>query len=477
MAKDYVQEQIIESSTADFSSRQAEEAVIGIMLTDGRIAEENVSALTDKDFYFADNGKIYRGIQAAVAKRQSVDLITVDAALGELFPLELAGLSAKMVGMANAKLKYGVRGIDNYIRIVKDLSTRRKSIHSFEGIMAMLKDPTRDIAEILDHMRAETGQISVGKHKWESIQDVLLATYDYLEKRQQGQVKAITTGIGNIDGLIGGFFAGELTIIGARPSVGKSAFGANIALCAARRGFHVAIVSREMSNIQYGSRVMSREAWVDGMRLRKGEIDADDWGRIAECMGDLGGLPIDFMFTVRTVEDLCIEVQRKVECGELDMLVVDYLQLMETRKRFDKDNLRVGYISATLKNLAMDCNIPVIALAQVGRDAEGSMPTLKNLKDSGNIEQDADGVIFLHRPISANDEWIDRRDRDSFDVYQQKGLTYLCIGVAKQRQGAIGKACVLFEPAFMRYIEIDRSNDRPNERSANHGTESQSGQM
>lgn len=473
MANDFVQEQIIQASEADFSNKTAEETVIGRMLVHGEEAAQHAGELTESDFYFAQHGKLFRAIQAVVAQRMHVDLVTVDAAIGKLFPMEQPMLAETMVGTAKALTITG-RRIDDYIKIVKDLSTRRKSIHSFEGVMAMLKDPSRDIDEILDHMRAETGKISTGKHAWENIQDVLLSTFDYLEKRQSGQIKSITTGIGNIDNLIGGFFGGELTIIGARPSVGKSAFGANIALAAANKGFRVAVVSCEMSDIQYGARILSREAWVDGMKIRKADLDPDDWSKIAECMGGLGALPIDFMFSVNTIEDLVVETQRKVERGELDMLVVDYLQLMQTRRRFDKDYLRVGYISASLKHLAMECNIPVIALAQVSRDTDGSMPTLKTLRDSGNIEQDADGVIFLHRPSHANDPFVDDRDRPYFDGYQQNGLTYLCIGVAKQRQGAIGKACVLFDPAFMRYIEIDRTGEPPTTRKEDdHGTAGQ----
>lgn len=458
MAADYVQEQIVQAGAADFSSEAAEKAVIARMLARSTDAEVHAGELTEKDFYFPQYGKIYRAIQTVVTQRMHVDLITVDAALGKLFPGEAGTLAETMVGTAGMIAATG-RRIEDYIKIVKDLSTRRQSIRSFEGLVAQLRDPTRNIADIIDEMRAQSGQIVQSRHQWTTVQDVILATYEYLEKRQSGQIKSITTGIGNIDGLIGGFFGGELTVIGARPSVGKSAFGANIAMSAARKGFKVAVVSREMTDIQYGARMISHEAWVDGMKLRKGEINPDDWSRIAESMGDIGALPIEFLFSVRTVEDLAQEVQRKVERGELDMLIVDYLQLMETRRQFRQENLRVGYISTTLKHLATDCNIPVIALAQVNRDTDGQMPTLKSLKASGDIEQDADGVIFLHRPASASDNFIDRRDRDYFDSYTEKGLVYLCIGVAKQRQGAVGNACVLFDPAYMRYIEIDRTGE------------------
>ena len=460
MADNYVQEQIVQAGTADFSSKQAEQSTLCRLITHNDEAETYARDLKETDFYFPEHGKLFRAIQSVVAKQMRVDMITVDAALGELFPNEQAHLAEVMIDCAKLGLK-SFRNVEDYIRIVRDLSTRRQSIHAFEGLVAQLKDPTRNIADVFEQMRVESGQIVQSKHAWQNMQDVLLATYDYLEKRQSGGIKSITTGIGNIDNLIGGFFGGELTVVGARPSVGKSAFGANIAMAAARKGFKVAVISREMTDIQYGCRMLAHAAWVDGMKLRKGTIDTDEWARLAEGMGDIGALPIEFMFSVRTIEDLVREVQRKVERHELDMLIVDYLQLMETQRRFQQENLRVGYISTTLKHLATDCNIPVIALAQVNRDTDGQMPTLKSLKASGDIEQDADGVIFLHRPSHANDPYVDPRDREVFAQYEERGLTYLCIGVAKQRQGAVGKACVVFDPAYMRYIEIDRTGAQP----------------
>lgn len=457
---DYVQEQIVTASESEFSSKQAEQSVICRLLTSRNDAMEYAGALKESDFYYPDHGKLFRAIQAVVAKRMNVDLVTVDAAIGEMYPAEQAILSGLMVECAKLALQ-SFRNIEDYIRIVRDLSARRQSIHSIEGIMAQLRDPTRNLVDIIDQMRTETGQIVQSQYSWEDLQSVLLATYDYLEQRQAGNIKSVTTGLGNIDTLIGGFFGGELTVIGARPSVGKSAFGANIALAAAQKGYHVAVVSREMTDIQYGVRILAHASWVDGMKLRKGDISTEDWTRLADGMSEVGSLPIEFMFGVRTVEELAREVQRKVERKELDILIVDYLQLLETQRRFQQEHLRVGYISTTLKHLATDCNIPVIALAQVNRDSDGQMPTLKSLKASGDIEQDADGVIFLHRPSHAGDPYVDPRDKEFFDMYETQGLTYLCIYVAKQRQGAVGKACVLFDPALMRYIEIDRTGARP----------------
>lgn len=459
MENDYVKEQIEASGPSGFSSEKAEKGILCQMLTKPDIASQYANTLRQNDFYDPDRGKLFAAIQATVVKRQNVDAVTVDNTIGEMFPADHLRLTDVMVDSISA-MSLDFRAIDDYISIVKSLSQRRQSIIAFEAYLRDMKDPTKDIAEVISEMRQTASSVIEGRHKWESMSDVLMQTFQYLEKRERGEIVGITTGIGNVDRLVGGFFPGELTIIGARPSVGKSAFGANIAIEAAKGGHRVGVVSREMSNVQFGQRLLSRQSFVDGMKLRRAELDNDDWTLIAEALPELSVLPIDFMFTVSNVEDLRIEVQRKVERGELDMLIVDYLQLMRTQRRFDKDYLRVGYISAELKAMAVDFNIPVIALAQVNRDSDGQMPTLKSLKDSGSIEQDADGVIFLHRPMSANDPYVFPEDREGFEAYRAFNQTYLCIGVAKQRQGMVGSTSVIFDPAHMRYLEIDRTDRR-----------------
>lgn len=454
---DFVQAQIEQAGASSFASQSAEESVVCALVSSPEDAAQFAAELKESDFAFPALGKILRAVQTALASGRKIDLVTVDAALGEMYSSEHAQLTNALLACVNSP-SAAIANTEDHVRIVRELAARRRSIQSFESLLKRLKDPTQNVADILDQMRVEAGQIVESRPCWENMTDVLLATYEYLERRQRGEIKAITTGIPNVDALVGGFFGGELTIIGARPSVGKSAFGANIALEAARKGFKVAVVSREMTDIQYGQRILSHDSWVDGMALRKGEIDDEAWSRLAESLGPLSSLPIQFAFSVRTVEALRMEVQRKAERGEIDMLIIDYLQLMHTQKRFREEHLRVGYISKALKDIAIDFNLPVIALAQVNRETDGQMPTLKSLKASGDIEQDADGVIFLHRPAAANDPYVDPRDQPYFDAYEQKGLTYLCIGVAKQRQGAVGKACVLFDPAHMRYIAIDRNH-------------------
>lgn len=162
-------------------------------------------------------------------------------------------------------------------------------------------------------------------------------------------------------------------------------------------GVKVCYVTLEMVDVQFGQRLLANGAWVDGMKFRTAGLSDEDWASIAQAMGQMSGLPISFA-RIRYIEDLSAEIRRKVDMGECGMLVVDYLQLMDCKEKIssNRDDLRVAKISRGLKALSTDCNIPVVALAQVKRSATGC-PTLSDLRDSGAIEQDADGVIFMHR--------------------------------------------------------------------------------
>ena len=456
----YVREQIEKAGSANFACVEAEENVVRRIFKQPEVGAEVALELKPIDFTNPDLAMIYKGIQSAIARKQQIDFVTVNAAMQRMFPQQVDRLGVKMIDLVQPK-PYTVadsQSIADHVKIIKDLAARRRAIARFDELMTQLRDPSKDVSETLGDMQDAADKVMTSDAAWASMSDVLAKTFDYMEKRQKGEIKVITTGIKSVDRIIGGFFGGELTVIGARPSVGKSAFGANIALAAAREGHKVGIVSCEMVDVGFGQRLLSHSAWVDGMSLRKGDIDDEAWSKLAAAIEELGELPIEFMFDTIYVEDVVKSVLRKARRGEMDMLIVDYLQLMETRKRFDADHLRVGYISRMLKKLATKANIPVIALAQVNRETDGSMPTLKHLKDSGSIEQDCDGVIFLHRPSNENDPCIDPRDRSYFQNYAEHDMVYLCIGIAKQRQGAIGRACVVFEPAYMHYVEIEHSD-------------------
>lgn len=459
---EYVEKQIEKSGDTHFTCADAEESILRRMLKSHDVADDVAETLSGKDFSNVDYGRLFCAIQDVLRSDRHVDAITVEDAIGRLFPRNAKRLRDLLVVLTKYREPTvdDTHNISEHIEIVKSLARRRNASKQLDELMRQIHNPSKDINETLLAIRETVDSSGVDTGGSVSLRDVLLRTWEYIERRQKGEIKAITSGLKCLDRIIGGFYGGELTVIGARPSVGKSAFGVNIAVAAARDGHHVGIVSCEMVDIGFGQRLFAHSAWVDGMAIRKGELDDDAWGKISDAMVDLGDLPIEFMFDNTYIEDVAQWATRKARHGELDLLVVDYLQLMDTRKRFDSEHLRVGYISRMLKKLATQCNIPVIALAQVNRETDGSMPTLKHLKDSGSIEQDCDGVIFLHRPTNDKDPYINPDDQPYFDGYAERNTVYLCIAVAKQRQGAIGKTNVVFEPAFMRYIEIDRTGEQ-----------------
>lgn len=455
---DYGTQRMIEASAqTGFASEDAEKALLGSIVSRYDMCAQLLSELSVEDFYFDAHKTIFQAVKQAKTERLAIDLVTVGSTIDKIAPQAGNTLTQILVGCTRAAEPWAA---ESHCRIVKELSARRRAIDLVGRVRQELMDPSNDINGTIDLLATASSELLVSGHKWTPIQDVLVEAYEYTAKRASGEITSITSGISNLDHVIGGFFGGELTVVGARPAVGKSVFGMNTALAAAKQGYRVGIVSREMTDIQYGQRILSYAGGVDGSNLRRAKLSLEEWDSLAKGLEQASTLPISFLFTVRTVEDLRAEIQRKFNRHEIDMLVVDYLQLMETAQRYREDRLRVGRISKELKNIAVDFNIPVVALAQVRRFAGGArakMPTLEDLKDSGSIEQDADNVIFLHNPFDAEDDFVDPRDKAHFDTFAERGYTYQCLGVAKQRQGVTGVCCVLHEKRRMRYLTIDRT--------------------
>ena len=456
IASEYVAKKIEQAGDKHFTCTDAEEYILRRMLKSQDVAEDTVHQLTGKDFSNIDYGRLFVAIRNVLEQDRHVDAITVEDAANRLFPRAAKRLRDLMVMLTKYK-EFTVddsHSIEDHIAIVKALSIRRKVTNTLDELIQRVHDPTKDINETLLTIRETVDSSGVDTGESVSLQEVLLRTFDYMERRQRGEIKAITTGLPSLDRLIGGFYGGEMTVIGARPSVGKSAFAQFISLAAAKSGHKVGFVSCEMMDVGFGQRILANQARVDGMAIRRGELDDDAWRDITTAMSDIAELPIEFKFDSTYIEDVAQWATRKARRGEMDMLVVDYLQLMDTRKRFDSEHLRVGYISRMLKKLATQLNIPVIALAQVNRETDGSMPTLKHLKDSGSIEQDCDGVLFLHRPKDENDACIDANNRPDFEALAQNGYVFLCIGIAKQRQGMIGKVNVAYKPMYTEFTAL-----------------------
>lgn len=389
-------------------------------------------------------------------EHKDIDLATVSTVLREMYGDEETKLTGLLLEITTNIAYMDTWAVKSHIEIVKACSVRRRMMEILDGAKTELQDEENETAAVLDKTRQQLRDIVITRHAWKSMADVLMDTFNELEKRSRGETLSMPSGISDLELLTTGFHKGELTIIGARPAVGKSALGAQVALATARKGYKVGILSREMSAVQYGTRIISNGTDMDSRKLRTGEIDPDDWAKIAETMALYSNLNISFMFTTRFIEDLRMEVQKKVDAGELDMLVVDYVQLMQSKQKFDKDYLRIAYVSKMLKDMTTDFNIAIVGLAQVGRAADNDMPTLAELRGSGDIEQDADNVIFMHRPADASDKYVRTEDKTLFQTLRGQDAQYIAIKVAKQRQGETGTISVIFNPKRMRFTKIER---------------------
>ena len=444
-----------------FVNLEAERSVLGAMLRSKAAAQAGLDGLVAGDFFDPGNREIFDAMRSVADGGQAVDLITVDQELIRRGKLEVVGGAAYLI-----ELTQGVPSAANvgaYIGIVKGLAKRRAAIQAAEALAQGLKDPAADVDAVLSQLRdAADGLENGGKLRLVPLDEVNIDTYDYLDRRTRGEIKALPTGIRSVDGIIGGLFGGEMTVVAARPSVGKTAFGLNIAMNAAKDGFKVVFVSCEMGKEGLGQRTLSRGAYVSGDRLRKAEIEPDDWEALQNAMVEMTGMPFQFIFNDPanpepiTVEGVFETVRDAARHGVIDLLVVDYIGIMGTRKEFKENWLKVAYISRELKRLAMAANIPVVALCQVNRMAQGKMPTMAELAQSGAVEQDADGIIFLHRPESHEDRSVNPKDVAGFYAMQEAGSVYISISVAKQRNGSIGTVNVMFDPNVMRYNEIMR---------------------
>lgn len=440
-----------------FNSIEAEQAIIALIANDDSF-DRIVTQFIPKDFSKPEHQQIIEVMQMMFAEKKKIDLITIDAELAAKFGREtgmvLLDLIIKAIQTEGASMaRFRVK---EYSDLIKSTAMRRNMLEIIEQAKIGLTTTTDDTSVILDKTRQGLRDIVVTRHTWKSMTDVMIATYDALGRKAAGDEPMIPSGISCLDSVTTGFHKGELTIIGARPAVGKSAMGAHIALSAAEKGYKVGICSREMTDIQYGTRIISRSADIDNSHLRTGQLEPEEWESIGSVIGAISNLPVSFMFSARYIEDLRMEVQKKVDAGELDMLMVDYVQLIQTRQKFEKDYLRIGYVSKMLKDMTVDFDISVVALAQVGRSVENTMPNLADLRGSGDLEQDADNVIFMHRPKDASDRYVHPMDRNAFEDIRNRGMQYIALNIAKQRQGQIGTMAVIFDPAKMRYMPIER---------------------
>jgi replicative DNA helicase len=434
----------------------AERSVLGAMMQDHDCLRF-VSQLSEDDFDDPAHKLIFAAISSLYNIKQPVDVQTVNDELARVNVVEAAGGAAYLISACRQTPT--TSNAEAYLRNVKECSRRRSLYSVLRKGADKLQNGMNDIEDVLQEVRAAEKSVASPVNEI-TFEAAMLRTYDMLDRVMKGEHGTLKYGIPALDKLTGGMWKGQNIVIAGYTSAGKSAFAMEIAVNVALAGKQVLICSREMTVEQYTQRILSRLTGISLRKICDGELGDGELELIADCANQISGFKRAFMTNTQTVESL----YAAVEASPPDLLIVDYLQLMDTRKHSENETTRMGAISIAMKRIALDMNIPVLSLSQLRR-AEGrtaSMPQLKDLRGSGNIEQDADVVIFLYAPEAKDDDYIGADDvplflncKDTWNTDDAK--RYLAINIAKQRQGALGWFPMVFRPSVMKFLAIDRT--------------------
>lgn len=384
----------------------AEQAVLGSMFISKYALQKAVESLNKDLFYLDSHAKIFTVLSDLAEQGKPIDITTVTAELDKRKLLKQIGdvdyLTEVITSVASAA------NIDEYIKIVEEKAILRRLIEESTSIIESAYNSTDDISETLDN--AEKKILSVVKTRkgteFRTIQEVMLKTQSDLEKLAQskGEITGLATGFYDLDKVTTGLHANELIIIAARPAMGKTAFALNIATnIAINSKKPVALFNMEMGAEQLATRMLSSLGQVDGYKLKNGRLEHNDWKKINEAISRLSDTKLFIDDTPgMTIGEIRAKCRRLASSEEgLGIVIIDYLQLISGSARYAGNRQQeVGEISRSLKTLAMELEIPVIALAQLSRTVEGrddKRPILSDLRESGSIEQDADIVAFLYR--------------------------------------------------------------------------------
>ncbi|MBU3091137.1 replicative DNA helicase [Clostridium sp. CM028] len=426
---------------------EAEQSVIGSMLIDKTAISRVVEVLKSDDFYRDSHKGIFSAIFDLYQKDTPIDMITLLEHLRSSEKLEASGGITYISEISNSIPS--TANLSSYIKIVEDKSTLRKLIRASTEIMENCYNKQDDVEAVMDLAEQKVFNISQKKNAgdFEPMNTVLERGFLEIERifNNKGETTGISSGFPELDDKTAGFQKGDMILIAARPSMGKTTFALNLAEYAAlRQGKSVAVFSLEMSKEQLSYKLLCSEANVDMSKLRHGDLEDRDWENIAKASGPLAAAKIFIDDTAGTsVMDMRSKCRKlKMEHG-IDLIVIDYLQLM-TGSNTESRQQEVSEISRSIKALAKEMQCPVIALSQLSRAPEqrtDHRPMLSDLRESGSIEQDADLVMFLYR-----DEYYNEETED-------KNVAELII--AKQRNGPIGTVKLAWIGQFSKFARLD----------------------
>jgi replicative DNA helicase len=428
---------------------EAEQAVLGAIFLEPSSLTLASEILIPEDFYRASHQKIFNVMLKLNDLGKAVDLITVTEELAASKLLEDTGGVTYLSDLAAAVPT--AANIEYYARIVEEKSLLRRLIRTATGIASDGYSREDEVEALLSE--AEKSILEVAQRKnagaFHNIKDVLVRTYDNIElmHNRVGDITGLETGFVDLDRMTAGFQRNDLIIVGARPSVGKTAFALNIAQNVAKKtGENIAIFSLEMGAEQLVMRLLCAEGNIDAQRLRTGSLTDEDWGKLTMAMGSLAstGIYIDDTPGVR-ISDIRSKCRRLAQEHGLGMILIDYLQLILGSGRSGENRQQeVSEISRSLKQLARELKVPVIALSQLSRGVEqrqDKRPMMSDIRESGSIEQDADIVAFLYR-----DDYYDK---------ESEAKNIIEIIIAKQRNGPVGTVQLAFVKEYNKFVNIE----------------------
>ena len=428
----------------------AEEAILSAVFINNNNLYNVMELLSPEDFYKGANKKIFRVMIELAHREEPADLVTVANALKQKGELESVGGAAYIARICDSA-PVAVNAV-HYANIIRGKSSLRDMINTSSTIIERCMEDKGDVEEIIDQAQSSIFAVSDRRTggDFRSLSNLIDINIDQLEEQQGkvGGLAGLTTGYPRLNQITSGLQGSDLIILAARPSMGKTAFALNVARnVAIEERKPIAIFSLEMSCEQLSMRLHTSEARIDSQRLRTGHITPEDWQNATDAAGLLNEMPVFIDDNPNcTVMDVRAKTRKLLQQqGDLGLIVIDYLQLMKSHFKSDRRDLEIAEISRSLKGLAKELNVPVIALSQLNRMLEqraDKRPMMSDLRESGALEQDADIIAFIYRDEVYNKEPDNPR----------KGTAEIII--AKNRNGSLGTALMHFHGQYTRFEEL-----------------------
>lgn len=451
-------ESLTSSSTRGFDreppfSSVAEISVLGGMLLDGSAVDKATELVQDHMFFREAHRRLFRAMLRLSERGDVIDVITLSEELRKTGELDAAGGLSYLAELLDAVPT--AANIEYHAKIVREKALLRHLIEAASSIIREVYDQgERSVEEVLDEAEQRVFQVSQSHERggFVRIKEILWPTFEHIEHLQESKsgITGVPTGFPDLDRMTTGFQRGDLCIVAARPSMGKTSWVLNVAQTASiEHNIPVAIFSLEMSKEQLVQRLLCSEGRVDSQRLRRGQLSSDEYQRLAAAAGHLNTASIWIDDSPgNTVLEMRAKARRLMAESKFGVLIVDYMQLMASHRSSESRTQEVSEISRGLKALARELDVPVIALSQLSRAPEqrtDRRPQLSDLRESGSIEQDADLVMFLYRP----EYYFGPTDKDGNSI---EGKVELIVG--KQRNGPTGTVDLFFHKAYTRFDSV-----------------------